>query len=129
MESIVLYPVFSTRESVILDPIHIDGAVSARPHPQPLAKTPQFATSWSSICSSWGAITKITKISVSTFGIYLVHYFIIRTLTWNGSPIPASHPFALQVFVITIAAFVLSLGVTFLIGKLPGAKYLVGHKM
>lgn len=69
----------------------------------------------------------IAKVSISTFGIYLVHYFIIRTLLWNWSPILTIHPFVLQVFVIAVAAFVLSLGVTFVIGKLPGAKYLIGH--
>lgn len=71
----------------------------------------------------------ISMISVSSFGIYLVHYFIIRSLLWNWSPILAVHPYALQVFVIAVTAFILSFGATFLIGKLPGAKYLIGYRL
>ena len=78
----------------------------------------------------WPSINRvISKISVSTFGIYLVHFFIIRSLLWNWSPILAIQPYFLQVFVIAAAAFILSFGVTFLIGKIPGAQYLIGHKI
>ena len=78
----------------------------------------------------WPSVNRmIFKISISTFGIYLVHYFIIRSLLWKWAPILVIRPYVLQVFVIAVAAFILSLGVTLLIGKLPGAKYLVGHKM
>ena len=77
----------------------------------------------------WSSVNRIiSKISVSSFGIYLVHYFIIRVLLWNWPPILAIRPYVLQVFVIAVTAFILSLGVTFLIGKLPGAKYLIGHR-
>jgi surface polysaccharide O-acyltransferase-like enzyme len=78
----------------------------------------------------WPSINRvISKISVSTFGIYLVHFFIIRSLLWNWSPILAIQPYFLQVFVIAAAAFFLSFGVTFLIGKIPGAQYLIGQKI
>lgn len=78
----------------------------------------------------WPSINRvISKVSIATFGIYLVHYSIIRSLLWNWPPILAIQPYILQVFVIAAAAFLLSFGVTFLIGKLPGAKYLVGHAM
>ena len=70
----------------------------------------------------WASVNRvISKISVLTFGIYLVHYFILRSLLWNWSPILSIQPYILQVFVIAAAAFVLSLGVTFLIGKVPGS--------
>lgn len=70
----------------------------------------------------------ISKVSISTFGIYLVHYFIIRTLLWNWSPILAIHPYYLQVFLIAAVAFILSLGMTLILGYLPGAEYLIGYK-
>ena len=35
----------------------------------------------------WPSINRvISKISIATFGIYLVHYFIIRSLLWNWPP-------------------------------------------
>ena len=70
----------------------------------------------------------ISRISISTFGIYLIHYFIIRTLLWKWPPILAIQPYALQVFVITATSLVLSYGLTLLISLLPGAEYLIGYK-
>lgn len=70
----------------------------------------------------------ISKVSISTFGIYLVHYFIIRSLLWKWPPILAIHPYFLQVFLIAVSAFIISFGVTFLIGKIPGARYLIGRQ-
>lgn len=77
----------------------------------------------------WPSVNRvISQISLSTFGIYLVHFFIIRSLLWNWPPILTIQSYILQVFVIAVTAFILSFGVTFFIGKLPGAKYLIGRQ-
>lgn len=77
----------------------------------------------------WPSINHvISKISLSTFGIYLVHYFIIRHVLWNWPPILAIQSYALQVLVISVTAFLISLGLTILISLLPGAKYILGYR-
>ena len=88
---------------------------------------------WRVICSlvpgkGWPTINRsISKISISTFGIYLVHYFIIRTLLWKCAPLLSIKPYALNVFVIAAAASLLSYLITRLISLLPWAKYLIGY--
>ena len=65
-------------------------------------------------------------LSRNTFGVYLIHYFVIRYVLWSIPLINSIHPYNLQTIVIAVLAFLISLVVTYLISLLPGGKYMVG---
>ena len=65
-------------------------------------------------------------LSKNTFGVYLIHYFVIRYVLWSIPSINSIHPYYLQTIVIAVLAFLISLAVTYLISLLPGGKYMVG---
>lgn len=86
---------------------------------------------WKLICCASArfegrAFPILTAISKRTFGIYLVHIFIMRYLLWNWDFIVNLHPFWLQTLVIVVLTFAGSLAVSYLISLLPFSKYLVG---
>lgn len=67
----------------------------------------------------------LTRIAGLTFGVYLCHFFIVQVfydLLYSVLPLPA----ALKIPTIGICAFVTSMGVVWLIAKLPLRKYIVG---
>ena len=67
-------------------------------------------------------ISKVAKVS---FGIYLVHIFIVRNLLWKSCFI-VSLPGLLQIPVVAIFTFVISYLVSWAISKLPSSKYIIG---
>ncbi len=67
-------------------------------------------------------ISKVAKVS---FGIYLVHIFIMRNLLWRLDMI-YELPGMIQIPVVAAATFVLSLMVSWLISRLPFSKYIIG---
>jgi surface polysaccharide O-acyltransferase-like enzyme len=65
-------------------------------------------------------------LSRNTFGVYLIHFFVIRYALWNIPLINSIHPYCLQTIVIAILAFLISVVVTYLISLLPCGRYMVG---
>ena len=70
----------------------------------------------------------LTKLSNLSFGIYLSHLFIIRTLLWNWDFIRNIDSYYLQTLVIIILTFAGSALLSYLISLLPGAQYIIGYK-
>lgn len=63
-----------------------------------------------------------------TFGIYLVHIFIMRNILWHNNFILSINNYYLQTAVIIILTFILSAICTYLISLLPKAQYIIGYK-
>lgn len=70
----------------------------------------------------------ITELSKMTFGIYLIHIFIMRYVLWRSDFILSIENYYLQTAVIIVLTFVLSALCTYLIGLLPKSKYIIGYK-
>ncbi len=70
----------------------------------------------------------ITQISNLSFGIYLIHIFIMRYLLWEWSFIQSIDSYVLQTVVIGVLTFVLSTISCYLISLSPFAKYLIGYQ-
>ena len=68
----------------------------------------------------------VTWVSQKTFGVYLVHFFVIRYVLLRIPVINSIQPYYLQTVVIIVLAFILSISLSFLVSLLPGSKYLVG---
>lgn len=89
---------------------------------------------WKAICSiKQSAIGEktanyITELSKMTFGIYLVHIFIMRYVLWRCDFILSMENYYIQTATITILSFALSALCTYLIGFLPKSQYLIGYK-
>lgn len=72
--------------------------------------------------------TFFANLSKLSFGIYLVHFFIIRELLWNWVFVTNMLSYYLQTTVIAILAFWGSAAIACLIASIPGLCYLVGFK-
>lgn len=89
---------------------------------------------WKAICSikqsAFGekASRFITELSKMTFGLYLVHIFIMRYVLWRSDFILSIENYYLQTAVIIVLTFVLSALCTYLIGLLPKSQYIIGYK-
>lgn len=70
----------------------------------------------------------LARIASLSFGIYLIHFIVIRQILWTWAPVEGIRSYLLQTFVIAVAAFALSLAISFLVSLLPGARYLLGIK-
>lgn len=70
----------------------------------------------------------LTELSKLTFGIYLIHIFIMRYLLWKWNFILGIHPYWFQTTVIIILTFIGSLAVSYLISLLPFSRYMIGHE-
>jgi surface polysaccharide O-acyltransferase-like enzyme len=68
----------------------------------------------------------VARLSQLTFGVYLIHYFIIRELLWNWTPIQDIHPYIFQTGVIILLAIIGSFALSGVIASLPGARFLIG---
>lgn len=68
----------------------------------------------------------IARLSRLTFGVYLIHYFIIRELLWNWTLIQEIRPYFLQTSVIILLAIIGSFAISGLIAHLRGARFLIG---
>lgn len=64
-----------------------------------------------------------------SFGIYLVHIFVMRYILWHWSLILNISNHALQTFTIASLTFVISALISYIISLLPGARYIIGYKM
>ena len=73
-----------------------------------------------------GAPPVIGRLSRLTFGIYLIHFVIIRDLLWNWRFIQNIPSYHLQTAVIALLAFVGSVILSRIIAWLPGSRFLIG---
>lgn len=75
----------------------------------------------------WPKINHILiSLSSLTFGVYLLHFFVIRYCLWTCPFIKGIASYPLQVFVIALLAFLFSVGISFILGLLPIGKFLIG---
>lgn len=70
-------------------------------------------------------IAIINEVSKLSFGIYLIHIFIMRNVLWRASLI-IELPGVIQIPVVMISTLVLSFLVVKLISRLPFSKYIIG---
>ena len=70
----------------------------------------------------------LTRFSNLSFGIYLIHIFIMRYLLWQMTFIRAIDSYILQTGVVVLLTFVGSALVCYLISFLPGSQYMIGIK-
>lgn len=69
----------------------------------------------------------ISLISKYSFGIYLIHIFVMRRMVWNWDFV-SQHGSALQIIMTTILTFIISFAIIYLISYLPFSKYIIGVK-
>lgn len=70
----------------------------------------------------------LTLLSNLSFGIYLVHIFVMRYMLWHWSVILNIGNHALQTFTIASLTFIISALVSYIISFVPGSQYLIGYK-
>ncbi len=71
--------------------------------------------------------TVFAKVSALTFGIYLMHIFIMRTLLWSN-PFIATLPPALQILVTVVLTLILSLALSWIVSRTSVGGYVVGYR-
>lgn len=69
------------------------------------------------------------EISNLSFGIYLLHIFVMRTLLWNWGVIQGINNYYLQAVVVVTLTFIGSLAISYGIARLPLAQYIIGHRI
>lgn len=72
--------------------------------------------------------TMLTRTSNLSFGIYLIHIFIMRYILWECDFIQNMDSYILQTVTIAVLTFVLSTIACYLISWLPFSAYLIGYK-
>lgn len=74
-----------------------------------------------------GLLLKLLMIiSNLSFGIYLIHIFVMRTLLWNCSIIQTISNYYLQTLVVVLLTFLGSFAVCYIISRLPLSQYIIG---
>lgn len=68
----------------------------------------------------------LIMVSDLSFGIYLMHIFVMRTLLWNWSVIQSINNYYLQIFVVVVLTFIGTLVVCLIISKLSFSQYIIG---
>ena len=71
--------------------------------------------------------TAFAKVSALTFGIYLMHIFVMRSVLWNVPSIAVLPP-ALQILVTVVLAFTIALALSWLISRTLVGGYVVGYR-
>ena len=66
-------------------------------------------------------------VSDLSFGIYLIHIFVMRQLLWNCWIIQEVDNYYLQTLIIVLLVFMISFIVCLLISKLPLSQYFIGY--
>lgn len=70
----------------------------------------------------------VVELSKMTFGIYLIHIFVMRYLLWHSSFILQIENYVMQTLTIVVFTFILSVVIVFLLGFLPFGYHLVAYK-
>lgn len=79
------------------------------------------------LCEIFTLNMKLSTISSLSFGIYLIHIFIMRTLLWNWNVITEIHNYYLQTAVVALFTFIGSYVVCKIISYLPYSQYVIGY--
>jgi surface polysaccharide O-acyltransferase-like enzyme len=69
----------------------------------------------------------ISEFSSSSFGIYLVHIFIMHRIVWKWVAEPARYSRFVEIPLVAMITFLLSYLTVRLLALLPGSKYIVGY--
>ena len=69
----------------------------------------------------------LTQLSSLSFGIYLIHIFIMRYLLWQWEFIRVIDSYIVQTTIVSLLTFAGSVLASYLISFLPGAQYIIGH--
>ena len=72
--------------------------------------------------------TVLTQISNLSFGIYLIHIFIMRYILWKCDFILNIDSYILQTITIAVLTFIVSTASCYLISQLPFASTIIGYK-
>ena len=86
----------------------------------------QIITKYSDRCAINSIVARISNLS---FGIYLTHIFIMRFVLWRCDFILNINSYILQTIVVIILTFIGSLGLSYIIAKLPMGDYIIGYKI
>lgn len=70
----------------------------------------------------------VTNFSKCSFGIYLVHIFIMRRILWHCTWIQSIESYILQTIVIIVLTALFSWLVCYLISLLPVGQYIIGYR-
>ena len=95
-----------------------------------------LCTVWFKVLSQYGKFilaqekirTGITWVSNLSFGIYLMHIFVMRYMIWKWTWIQNIDNYIEQTLLIVILTFSLSVLGCYLLSWIPGAAYLIGYK-
>lgn len=79
------------------------------------------------LCETFVFNIRLSIISNLSFGIYLIHIFIMRTLLWNWSVITEIPNYYLQTVIIAVFTFVGSYVVCRIISYIPYSQYIIGY--
>lgn len=79
------------------------------------------------LCETFVFNIRLSTISNLSFGIYLIHIFIMRTLLWNWSVITEIPNYYLQTVIIAVFTFVGSYIVCRIISYMPYSQYVIGY--
>ena len=69
----------------------------------------------------------IALISKYSFGIYLIHIFVMRRMVWSWNFV-SKYGSVPQIIMTIILTFVISFAIIYLISYLPFSKYIIGVK-
>lgn len=79
------------------------------------------------LCEAFVFNIRLSTISNLSFGIYLIHIFIMRTLLWNWSVITEIPIYYLQTATVVLFTFVGSYIVCKIISYMPYSQYVIGY--
>ena len=79
------------------------------------------------LCEIFALNMKLSTISGLSFGIYLIHIFIMCTLLWNWNVITEISNYYLQTAVVVLFTFIGSYVVCKIISYLPYSQYVIGY--
>jgi len=71
------------------------------------------------------SLALVEKVSKLSFGIYFIHIFLMRDIIWNLDVLNQL-PGVVQIPVIALTSFLISLFLSWVISKLPFSKYIIG---
>lgn len=79
------------------------------------------------LCKSLVFNKNLSILSNLSFGIYLIHIFIMRTLLWNWKVIEGIQNYYLQMATVTVLTFIGSYAVCRIISYMPYSQYVIGY--
>lgn len=75
------------------------------------------------------ATSVIVLLSKLSFGVYLVHFFVLREVLWNQRWLLEMESSILQSLLLAVLTFVISVVISFLLSLLPFGQYITGCRL